>query len=117
MLDWFKNNIVSAIAIFVSVATLTITGVKDSTATTSNLQTRMDMVERQMTVLPSLAARTANLETTSAVTNEILSDLKGAVSELSDNTKELTRVVTTVAVLNEKVENVENRLNNHRNAK
>lgn len=53
--------------------------------------------------LEEFGNRTARLETEYAVTNQILRELTGAVRQLSSTTKELTKVVTTVAVLDEKV--------------
>ncbi len=120
-MDWLTQNLTSIIAVLVSVFTLVFTNISGEAATTANLQTRMDTVEERVLIVDNaigpLTDRTSKLETHSAVTNRIMINLEGAVSELSENVKTLSSVATKVAVLDEKVDNLEDKVNTNHGAR
>ena len=107
-MNWFKENLIPGIAIVISLLTLTFTSISDSTAKTINITDRLEALEKNVNeIVPRLSSEVAELEKNSAVTNQILYDLKTAVNDLNTSTKELTRISTVVAVMDEKVSNLE----------
>lgn len=107
-MTWFKDNIVAILAIVFSLGTLTFTSVSDSTANVTNVNNRLQTLEKSIsTDLPQLSKEVSDLQRQSAVTTLILQDLRVAVTDLNESTKELTKVSTVVAVLDEKVSQLE----------
>ena len=107
-MNWFKENLIPGIAIIISLFTLTFTSISDSSAKTTDLTLRLMAVEKDLNEsVPRLSASVSELEKHSAVTNQILYDLKVAVKELTFSTKELSNISTVIAVLDEKVTNLE----------
>ena len=129
MTKWLKTHIVAVIAILVSISAVGISGIKfraaDSTqinlrvATLENqikpLADQMNVITYKMEVVTStitnhtvgiedLSDRTRALETTTAVNNVVLTKLTEAVTALNKSTKQLTKTMTAVAVLDTKVE-------------
>lgn len=107
-MTWFKDNIVAILAIVFSLGTLTFTSVSDSSAKVTNVYDRLEILEKSVeNDLPVLSKEVHELQRQSAVTTLILQDLKVAVTDLNASTKELTKVSTVVAVLDEKVSQLE----------
>lgn len=108
-MQWLKDNIISTLAIIISVSMLVINNVENSSAATSNFQVRITHMEEQINTLPSLVERTSQLETATALSNQTIFSLKDAVVELSSNTKELTKAMTVLAVLDVRVRRIEDK--------
>lgn len=107
-MTWFKDNIVAILAIVFSLGTLTFTSVSDSSAKVTNVHDRLQTLEKSVEQdLPQLSKEVHELQRQSAITTLILQDLKVAVTDLNASTKELTKVSTVVAVLDEKVSQLE----------
>lgn len=142
MPQWSKSTILAGVAILISVVTLTVTGIKESVAVTTNHANRITVVEqnlvaltpmanltpvlssqmkdiskhlnlmrnsynRQSRGLESIDRRTSGLETNTAVINKSISDLALAVNKLATDTRELSRVTTSVEVIGAKLESLE----------
>lgn len=112
MIEWLSQNLTGVAAVVVSLVTLVFTNVQRDATTTGQVLTKVDVLEKQVQVIPMMNNRIANLETSNAVTNQILIELNGNVLELSTNTKELSNLITTVAVLDEKVNALESNRSN-----
>lgn len=112
MIEWLSQNLTGVAAVVVSLGTLVFTNVQKDATTTGQVLTKVDVLEKQVQIIPMMNNRIANLETSNAVTNQILIELNGNVLELSTNTKELSNLITTVAVLDEKVNALESNRSN-----
>jgi len=72
-----------------------------------NLNLMRNSYNRQSRGFESIAKRTSGLEVETAVTNKTIANLTLAVSKLSTDTRELSRVTTSVEVLGAKLEALE----------
>ena len=107
-MEWLKENAIAILAIVFSLGTLTFTSVSDSSAQVTSVHDRLESLEKNVDQeLPKLSKEVVELQRQSAVTTIILHDLKIAVTDLNISTKELTKVSTVVAVLDEKVSQLE----------
>ena len=136
MNPWVKTNITAVIAILVSLGAVGISGIKLRTADSTQINLRVSSLEEQVRPLiaqvsvntsqmgfvtgtinehteglKDLTDRTRALETTTAVNNVVLVKLTEAVTELTTSTKQLTKTMTAVAVLDTKVESLTKAIN------
>lgn len=136
MTTWLKTNLAAVLAIMVSLSAVGISSIKLNTADSTQINLRVSAIEKQVEPLngqineiqvqmgvvaetisnnndglKDLTSRTRSLETTTAVNNVVLTKLTDAVTELTQSTKQLTKTMTAVAVLDNKVENLTKAIN------
>lgn len=109
-MDWLAKNFVAIAAVLLSAFTLIFSQIQNSAANDTSVNLRLQVVEREVAHVELLRDRTAGLESKVAVTDNILIKLNDSVNDLNESTKQLASVATKVAVLDEKIDNMENRV-------